>query len=326
MLEGLEQLLKKDDTTPPVPPVQEPAEPKAEPTEVIQSDPTPATDAPVAPQVGPVINNETETLKARIAELEKALSLQPKLDPFIENLVSTYLSGGDLSPYLSAKTTDFDKMSDEEVYKINLRKQYDTLDEATFDLVYASRLKQFLPDPDSATETELATGKALLKAETAKIRGELKKEQEKFLAPISPEKQREELQKIEQAIYQDAATVSLVSTQKLQVKVGDSTVFVGVPDPKPMVASTLDPQENFFNYFMDQATQKPDLAKWYEVVAYAQNPELFKKLIYDAGVASGKKDVTSTLINPDDPIKPAQPNQQPATLLDALASALGKNG
>lgn len=328
MIEGLENLLKGDNHNPaptaadpapvaPVNPVEEPLasteQPAADPAPVAPVNPGPLPQAPAGPSI--------EALQARIAELEKALSMQPQLDPFIENLVSTYLSGGDISPYLSAKTTDYNKMSDEEIYRIRLRKQYESVDDQTFEYLYAAKIKQFIPDPDSASESEVLTGKALLKAETMQFREELKKEQEKFLSPVTPQIQKEELQKIEQGIYQDAATVSLLSTQKLEVKVGDTVVNVGVNDPRVMIASTLDPQEHFFGNFMNAETRKPDLQKWYEVVAFANNPELFKKLLFDAGVSNGKKSITNVLVNPDDPNKKSAPGQVATTLLDAFAQA-----
>ena len=115
--------------------------------------------------------------------LKEYNSLDPKMKAFLE----VWKSGGDVKDYLMEMTTDYGKLSAEEVMRHQLRREYPKASQAQLDALYKREVVRAY-SLDSDDEDELREGQALLEAKADKYREQLIKEQESKLLPSPPQK------------------------------------------------------------------------------------------------------------------------------------------
>jgi len=105
---------------------------------------------------------------------------------FFFNLLNEWESKGDLKSYLSELSTDYSKMSPEEVMRHQLSEEYKTNNQKTLDALFKNKIiKAYNLDSDDPEEVE--EGKLLLEAEANKYRPTLIERQQSKLFPPVPE-------------------------------------------------------------------------------------------------------------------------------------------
>ena len=105
---------------------------------------------------------------------------------FFFNLLNEWENKGDLKSYLSELTTDYSKMTPEEVMRHQLSEDYSTNDQKTLDALFKNKIiKAYNLDSDDPEEVE--EGKLLLNAEANKYRPTLMQRQQSKLFPPVPE-------------------------------------------------------------------------------------------------------------------------------------------
>lgn len=303
----------------------EPPAPEQVPQEVVEPSGV-VEQPPVAPPVEPS-KEVVEPVKAPEPAQYKFK------DDFIKGLVEYYEKTGDATPYLQAKTVDFTKMSLEEIAKRDLRQQYPEISDKALDLLYKKEVVgKFGLDSDSEEEVELGT--ELFKTHYERKRNELLNWQKNFQPPVSEQEQeqleqqrlyQEAFQKFEQETKSNDITRKLLNDKRIAVKIGEAEVNIDIANPGAFVEKTVDS----VNFFKDFTTTdgKVDYQKWYRVLAYAQNPDLYDKLVYGRGQADGREEINKAIKNPDIVANPGLPTEgSSGDFITDLANAFATRG
>lgn len=252
-------------------------------------------------------------------------------DDFIKGVVEYYEKTGDLTPYLQAKTTDFNGMSDEEIMRRSLREQYPDISEKAFDKLYRKEVvDRYKLDVDEYGEDETELGRELLKAEASKARQKYIEWQSGFKAPDQgPAPQEQEqltaaMQQFEQTVKSNPVTNQILSDKRIGIRVGDSEFNYELQDANSLVDMTLD-NNKFFQQFASGEGQL-DFGKWYKTVAYSQNPELFEKALINYGRTLGREEVTKEIKNPSSLAASAPPSEESTDFATGLLNAFATRG
>lgn len=265
--------------------VSQAPEPSPEPA------PEPAVETTPEPQPAPEVSNiETKPT-------EPSYNFK---DDFIKGVVEFYEKTGDITPYLQAKTIDFNSMSDEEIMRRDLREQYSELSDKAFDKLFKQEvIEKYKLDPDEWGEDEVELGRELLKVQASKTREKYLDWQKSFQAPEpvqAEDNTQEVLQQFAESVRNHEVTRQILDAKKLSIQVGDDAFQYEVPNAESLVDMTIDNDKFFSQFAADQG--QIDYAKWYKTVAYSQNPELFEKALINFGKTLGRSEITKDLKNP----------------------------
>lgn len=251
-------------------------------------------------------------------------------DDFIKKVVEFYEKTGDLTPYLQAKTVNFEQMSDEEILRKNLREEYADLSDKAFDRLYKQQVSdKFKLDADEWGEEDSELGRELLKSEATKLREKYVQWQRDFTAPepeVSDEyaQTAEMLQRFEQDVRSNEFTKSFLEGNKLTIKTADGDFNYEVPQAGAVIDMTVDNDKFFSQFAGDQGNL--DYAKWYKTVAYSQNPELFEKSLINYGKTLGRSEVTKEIKNPSSSSVGDVPTESTGDFKSGLLQAFATRG
>lgn len=148
---------------------------------------------PVEQQAEPV---HTEPVKTEVVQPPAPEAFKFK-DEFIENLVKYYEETGDVTPYLAAKTTNFEAMSDEDIARQSLMEEYPDFPKEAFETLYKKKvIDAYSLDADIHSYEDVLVGRELFKREMNRKRSEYLDWQKKFSAPsVDRQKEQEDIQK-----------------------------------------------------------------------------------------------------------------------------------
>lgn len=302
-------------------PAGEPAEiniggqnPPAEPAPAPEGMPTPepasepAPEGPAAPDFDPTEYVRTAT-NGRFSSLEELLELaeqdapEPQFkDDFIKSAVEYYEKNGSLKPFLEAMQMDYDNMEPMELMRHKLRSEYSDLSETAFNKLYKREvIDKYNLDEDSYEEEDVELGKQLLKKDAESLRQQLKSEQSKFLEPKN-DGQDDSQQLAEQwasRVESDQLTQQLLQSKAVTIEVDGEEFNYEIDNPQQVMEMTKD-NSKFFNLFLNEEGEV-DLSKWYKVVAFALEPDVYERSLLNHGKTVGVGDVERTLKNPEVP-------------------------
>lgn len=157
------------------------------PTQTVETTPTPPIVEAKEPQV-----TWQEVAQKQPNEVLKALGIDDKVVDFISDLkeldpkmvafLNTWKTGGDVTGYLREMTTDYNKLSAEEVMRHHIRQSYPKADEKQLEILYRTKVvNAYNLNSDDADELE--EGKLLLEAEAEQFREKYIESQKEFLLP-----------------------------------------------------------------------------------------------------------------------------------------------
>lgn len=165
------------------------------PTEVVVETPTPPIVEAVTPQ-----QSWQEVAQKQPNDVLKALGFDEKtvdfvkdlkeLDPKMVAFLNTWKSGGDVTGYLRELTTDYTKLSAEEVMRHHIRQSYPKADERQLEVLYRTKVVNAY-NLNSDDEEALEEGKLLLEAEADQYREKYIENQANFLLPKPQEAKME---------------------------------------------------------------------------------------------------------------------------------------
>jgi hypothetical protein len=275
----------------------------------------------------------TQTTESQLSEPTESVAKQEDReykwkDDFIREAVEFYEKTGDLTPYLQAKTVDFNKMSDEEILRKSLREQYSDLTDKAFDRLYQKEVvDKYKLDADEYGEDDSELGRELLKAEASKVRNQYIEWQTKFKAPEqeSDNSQIEDaLKKFEEDVRNNLMTQNILQNKKISLKIGENEFNYEIPNADSLLNMTLD-NDKFFSQFAGQEGNV-DYARWYKTAAYSQNPELFEKALVNFGKTIGREEVTKELKNPSNNSVGSVPTESSGDFTTGLLQAFASRG
>lgn len=281
-------------------PIEEPATPPAEPQPVDH-------DAILRERLGMSVE-EIETLKQEYESMKgKPFVDDPELvpdDEFLKNFIKVYKRGGSAAEYLEAMTTDFSKMSAEDIVKYEMRKANPGLPEKFINRKVKDFLqKEFNFQEEYDDEEDKVYAEELLRMYADRKRAEFEESKKKFQIPerkqpnddVQAEVQAE-VDRFNSYVKENPVTKSIMESKK--VAFGDFNYQV---DPESLVTSATDSAQ-FFSKF-SKKDGGIDLEKFFKVDAIASDPDQFLKAYAAHEIAKAKIEWLKELKNPSsDPV------------------------
>lgn len=244
-------------------------------------------------------------------EIEAALN-EPKVefkDDFIKKVVDKYNQDGSLEDFFNAYSTDWDKLDDKEVLRRQFFEENSSLeDNKVIERLWKKELAKYEIDEDEYDQEEVETGLALLKRDASKVRDKFKEKQQDYLQPSKKESEPDDTKRIEalQNFVDNDPIVKAVKESKLVTLDIDGDKYNFELDNPEIIAQSLVNENLFYNQFLKEG--KPDTGKWAEVMAYATNPQKFRKSLVDFGRSLERKSVEEELKNTKLPRQDASPS------------------
>lgn len=143
-------------------------------------------------------SQQPDTILKEMGFDEKAIRLANKLKgfekiDFFNNLINTWETNGNVNGYLQQLSTDYTKMSAEDVMRHQLRQEYPKASDKALEAIYEDEIvEKYKLDSERFTEAEVERGRLLLEAKADKYRDTLIENQQQYLFPKPPEAKPQE--------------------------------------------------------------------------------------------------------------------------------------
>jgi len=280
-----------------------------------------------------LLYDQVQELKAQLAQNQTTNS-QPteEYDDFLQGFIDYYKATGDVAPYLEAKSVDYTTMSDLDVVRYDMRKQYSEMSDKNFERLFDREvIQKYQLDENRYGEDEIELGKELLKSEASRKRQSLIEDQSKFAIPQREDNSAQTQAEAEQARQQwtqsvqgHPTTKELVDKQRVVINYNGEPFAYEVDNTDAVVEMTID-NTKFFQLFQTEDGQV-DYDRWYRVLNYASNPGLFERSLINHGKTLGGKEVVKEIKNPSRPQRGSSSSTGDSNedFLRAALNALGR--
>ena len=285
--------------TPPsdTPPVD--ADPNVTAFKIGDDTPPPSPEA-VKPDAKPTVFNIDEEIK----KLDrKELLKKAGVSEFAIEIDEHISKGGSAEDYISAKSIDYNKVSDEDLVKSDLRKEYPGFSAEDIDELFLAKYKDI--DSTDDTDPDRKRAELQLRADAFKARQSKIQEQQKFKIPETPILQKDEAYeqwKQEQEsqsklkelgnnwFLQHEATKSLNESKRVTIDLGEGVepFNFDVDRPDLLTKAMIDDGETYHKLTTTK-TGEPDVKKQQLVNLFTYNPQQFIKDIFRYGVQMGER-------------------------------------
>ncbi len=276
-------------------------------------------------------NGKAETLEDffdEYARMRDSSNAQFK-DDYIKNAVEYYNKTGNLTPYLEATSVNYSEMSDEAVMRRDLEQANPTLSKGAIERLYTREIvNKYSLDEDRFDEDEVELGKELLAADASKLRDKYVDEQKNFTQPVKETEdtetvnQEEQLSKWTDTVSSHETTKDVMDNKRILISYGDDKFSYEVENPESLQEMTID-NNKFFDLFKNDKGDV-DFDKWYRVLAYATDPEVYDSSLISHGQELGQEKVVADLKNPTAPTKSSRDYKTPESPFSGLFGALSR--
>lgn len=285
-------------------------------------EPAPSTVIEQKPINQPSFNIDEELKKIDRKELLKKAGVSQFAIDMDEHLSM----GGKAEDFLAAKAIDYTKVSDEDLVKNSLKKEYPDFSKEDIDELYLAKYK----DIDSEVEYEKKRAEIQLRADAFKLRQAKIEQQQKFKIPETPilqtdaaYEQWKEAQKTQselneqgkQWFLQHEATKALNESKKVTISLGDDVPPFNFNVDRPdLITQTLTDDGSNWNKLLSTKTGEPDVAKRQLITLFAYNPQQFVKDIFKYGMQLGERKLVAdgqNAVKPQAIIAPIDQNAAP---------------
>lgn len=321
-----QQGVEKTETVqaPPAPPTgAEPPKADSIKTEPVKTDPVPGPAERAAELPQPVVDWKELLKKQPEKEVLQAIGLDEKMI----NFFSRWKGGEDLKDYLEAVTTDYSKMTPEELLKRQLFKEFGSLSAEDFEEVYRMKvIEQYKLDPDVYDEKEVRRGRLLLGIDADRVRQDLIKKQQELLLSKPPEpgpsiaeqeaqalqEQREkDFETYKGLVNNHEQTKQLISTKLLKIGNGDNAFNLEVTNPNDVLDLLYDPAK--WAQKLWNADGTPNVRKQLILGAIANDEEMFFSNWAKHYEMLGAKSVADKIQNASEPPPGTPATANPST-------------
>lgn len=315
-----------------------PSQPKEQP----KVETTPAASQPQkAPTLQEVLRNHQPNAVLKELGYDDSvvafLSGIKDIDPKMVNFLNHWKNNGDLTPYFKALTTDYSKMSAENVMRHYLREEYPTASDQQIEALYKKEIVQAynLNSPD---EDEAAEGRLLLEAKAEKFRQDLANKQQQYLFPKPQEpthtapdpvqvQQEKDFELYQQYISDSPLIKDMVANNSLAIGSGETAYKHPLGDAKQVVDSLIDPDAYAKSFFSKETRPDgstlwvPNMEKLLFVHAALSDFEGFKKGWADHYIKIGKEAAIAPIENAKEADKgqPSKSEAPPKSAAEAMA-------
>lgn len=304
--------------------------PKAETAPIVQE----ATKAPTLDEV--LKNNQPGTILKALGFDDSKAEFVGKLkdiDPKMVGILQAY-EDGTLGDYVKELSTDYQKMSAEEVMRHQLRREYPKASEKALEALYETEIvERYKIDPDNYSEAEVGKGRLLLEAKAEKYRDEFSANQEKYLLPKAPEAkketqpdnsaeiQRQQIEAYRRELSETPYTKDIIANKTINIGEG-AEAFKYPVDPNSLLDVLTDGQKWVdVMYKKDGDKYIPDVEHQMMVAAFAQDSKKFLNEYAKHLKAIGAKQVIEPIENASAPDKstPSKSEAEPTSPAAAMA-------
>lgn len=260
------------------------------------------------------------------------------LDKKFINLLTHWEQNGNLDRYLQEANTNYEKMSAEDVMRLQLQREYPKATPKQLDILFKKEVLESYRLTDAFTEEEANEGRELLAVKADKLRDQFKAEQENYLTPKPPEKKEDveaEVQKVaDKQLYDSFKNTfdnhpvlrELATTNSYVIGEGDEVLNFPLSNPKESVnellnliathISTGQITKDYLSKIDDNYIKNRIL-----IGEFARNPSAFINKIAEHYKTVGGKKVIEPIENASIPGSntPAKAELPPATAAAAMA-------
>jgi hypothetical protein len=264
----------------------------------------------------PTFNFDEEIKKVDKKELLKKVGVTDfaiELDEHLSN-------GGKAEDYLNAKAIDYNQISDEDLVKDSIRKQYvaagQKISQRQVDILFERKYAL----SDDATEDDKELLDLQLKTDANNLRQQKIAEQQKFKINHVPVlhtdeayEQWKQIQESQPKLIEEAknyflnheATKTLNDSKRVTVNLGESVPPFNFNVDKPeMITQVLTDGGQSWKKLTSTKTGEPDVPKQQLLTVFAANPQKFMQDIFNYGVSAGQRKLVSEGQNATKPTTP----------------------
>lgn len=296
---GSEAPVNTDVAEPQAPAEQKPAEQK--PATQQAEAPKPVAEQKPAPDVNELVKGMP------VSELLKLKGVDEKL----VSLYNLWEQKGDVTDYFKAYNTDYDKLGDLEIKKLQLRDKYQVLTPEEQDEMIEAELENYKLNEEEFGEKTARLEKLRLKADVAEYRTSLKKRQQEMLIPAADAKgqtgaqsQQSEalaMQEFANAVRNSVEFKELTQKGVLKVGTGEDAFNIGIspqdvfdvltsPDKAIGALTQPDGKTNYTKMLLAAAIQHDMEGVVSKLIDHGRNLE---KIAFAKGVGNEGVDTTS---------------------------------
>lgn len=236
---------------------------------------------------------------------EDALNISKEIkdDVFVRKLLAYRKEHGNVTPFIEAATTDWDKAQTDQLIFGDIKKQYSHLSPEKAEKLAKADFNQRFTYKDDTSLTveenvELAELMALKKeSEAEKIRAARKTEQQQFLDSVKPVDKTAEATRIAQEkedssrkereqfnlMIEAHPSFKQLNTEKKISFGGKDNAFKVTANPVAVKEQAIEATKFFDKFWTENEKGEPvfDMDKWAKVVTYSENTEAFENAIVD---------------------------------------------
>ena len=219
--------------------------------------------------------------------------------------------------------TDYDAVDDRAAIRARLREEYPEMDGTLFERYAERYLSQTYPE-DSGDDVEDSVARLKMKRDAEAWRESKRAARAELLdgadgqTTAAPELEPDPAAAMRTFLDGDPVTRSLRDAGALEIAVADDRkVSVSVADVAGAVEMAVDPDKFFALFAGPQGS--PDMSRWYEVAAFAADPDAFKRALWLDGKSAANAELARELTNPS---SAAPPQTTTATRADSPAAAM----
>ena len=270
-------------------------------------------------------------------ELTDLVSEMKELDPKVLGLFQSY-KDGTTTEYLRELTTDYSKMSDEDVMRYQLQKEYPKATQKQLETLFKKEVVERY-NLDSEDEEELEEGQNLLAVKADRHRDEFIENQEKYLLPKYVERtqnenqvdpqiqaQQQEIERVTKIIEEDSYIRNLVDKNVYSFGEGEEVFNFPIEglSIKNLVINGDETGELMFDKVIGENGNESYIpkSKHQALVAIVNKyGESFLNELVKHGKSLGAKKVIEPIENakPIESVNTSQSQSKPQTMAEAMA-------
>ena len=241
-----------------------------------------------------------------------------RLNDFVSN------TGRGVNDFYKAYSSDYNKMSDEQIMMENLQMNNPNLTKQELDLYYRSTYKS---DKDKYKEDEVALGKINLKKDAAKEREELKKVQESIQKPSENYLSPDEMKNIRED-WLDNLDKEVDELEGIAFELddkGNEFTFSLTEEDKDNLYNNNSNLDGFFNRYMDEGSGKWNMEKLNMEMFILNNFDRIIRSVASQNKGVGREQIIKDIKNPS--FAPQQKTSQGGSksMLDQIEGELSKD-
>lgn len=286
---------------------------------------TPATTATEKTPAQPAAQTWEDILKAN------------GFDESFLDLAKSYKAEGNIDRYVQAKSTDFSKMTPEQVLRVALQREYPAATPEQLESLYDSEvMEKYKLDPDtySADSKEAKAGRIKMEMDALKLRNQFTADAEKLKLPsrdlvAEQAKQQEQFEQSRLKDIEDFMSLDYSKSVMTDKRISLKDLGPGIPDfhieldNPEMVRDILFKPGEYSKYSRD-AQGNPDSEAQFQGAAFMYNRKEFVKALINYGKSLGKEEYVEEKFNPPGPKGTAAVST--AKSLQEAFAANGKSG